>query len=430
MASVVEAWLNERRRRFGLQVAPTSLPQCEKWQIIDGELRHVSGRFFQVVGARAITPAGGSWEQPLLRQEEVGLLAFLVREADGRFEWLLQAKAEPGNVGGTQIAPTIQATESNFQRVHGGAATRFLEWFASDGDEHVVADVVASEIGTRFLRKRNRNAVALVPRGRRVTLGGAWEWFPSSELRSLLALDYAVGTEARSVIASAPWTLIADGTPFSRWHEARGFRGTLVVSHEADADVSSLVTELEQARASASAGAHEIPLDDLRGWKVDDRGIHPERPGSVSVRYVWVAARDREVGQWCQPLMERTGTARADLVCQRRDGVLRFLLRTTWEPGLAERIELGPSRLVDDARTLERPGNETTRLSMLQSDEGGRFLNCRTRYRIVERRAEPIEPPRAGEHWVTLAQLETLAHRPTTLTNETRTLISMLLSLA
>ena len=67
---------------------------------------------------------------------------------------------------------------------------------------------------------------------------------------------------------------------------------------------------------------------------------------------------------------------------------------------------------------------------MLQSDEGGRFMHCTTRYRIVELQPAPLVPARSDEHWLTLAQLETLAHQPTMLTSETRTALSMVLSLA
>ena len=426
----VEAWLDERRSGFGLQVARATLSHCAAWRLEEGELRHVTGRFFQVVGAEAVTPAGETWQGPLLRQEEIGLLAFLVRESVSGHQWLLQAKAEPGNVGGVQIAPTIQATESNFQRVHGGAATRFIEWFLSGSDEHVVTDVLGSEIGSRFLRKRNRNALALVPAGRRVALGGAWRWFDGVELRAVLGRSYAVGTEARSVIVSGPWSLIADGRPFSRWRGGRDFRSKLARSYETEPEVAGTLAQLGRARAAAVPGAGQIPLQELGDWRLDERGLHPRGRRRASVSFVSVVAHDREVHQWCQPLMGRTGVAACDLICQEREGVLRFLLRAAWEHGLMERIELAPSRLVDDVREIERPDDETVRLSMVQSDEGGRFLHCRTRYRIIEWSAGDAEPTRPGEHWLTLAQLEALAHQPTALTNETRTALSLLLQWA
>ena len=79
---------------------------------------------------------------------------------------------------------------------------------------------------------------------------------------------------------------------------------------------------------------------------------------------------------------------------------------------------------------MEHRADERTRLSMLQSDEGGRFLRCRTRYRILERSSAQPVPALDNEHWLSLAQLEALAHQPTMLTNEARTVLSLLLSMA
>ena len=35
-------------------------------------------------------------------------------------KYLLQAKVEPGNINKIQISPTVQATRSNYLRIHGG----------------------------------------------------------------------------------------------------------------------------------------------------------------------------------------------------------------------------------------------------------------------------------------------------------------------
>ena len=427
----VSAWLADRRQRSDLRVTPATLSGCSQWKLVDGELRHRTGRYFQVVGARALTDAGETWEQPMIRQEEIGLLGFLVRSCESGYEWLAQAKTEPGNVRGTQLGPTVQATESNFQRVHGGAPTRWLEWFDGGSVAERRYEVLGSEHGSRFLRKRNRNALVLVAHRRAPAAVEGWRWTSSAELRPLLARDFSVNTDARSVIVSSPWTYIAaGGSPFSGWTGHSGFGQRLLRSYRADPNVGQILGQLRLARASAPAGASEVALPELDAWIVDERGVRPREGSGIAIRHVRVSARDREVPEWCQPLLSTGRVTSCDLVCQERDGVLHFLLRAVWEPGLVERVELGASRESPATADLPLAPGECVRLSVLQSDEGGRFLRCATRYRVIERAAASAEPPAAGEHWVTLAQLERLASLPGALNNEARSAVSVLLSLA
>jgi oxidase EvaA len=65
------------------------------------------------------------WDQPMLTHSERGILAFLCRETAGRgVEFLLQAKADPGNIGYLQFCPTIQSTWENIRGLKD--ATRFI----------------------------------------------------------------------------------------------------------------------------------------------------------------------------------------------------------------------------------------------------------------------------------------------------------------
>lgn len=131
------SWIERRRAESRLHVERVKARTCNEWSMSDTEIRHQSGRYFQVVGARVDGGAFDGREQPMISQHEIGILGFLVRLGEDRNEWLVQAKTEPGNAHGTQVAPSVQATESNYQQVHGGDPTRHLEWFtatrSSDG---------------------------------------------------------------------------------------------------------------------------------------------------------------------------------------------------------------------------------------------------------------------------------------------------------
>jgi len=430
LASVID-WLDERRAASNLSVRRVALEDCRSWSLDGGELRHSSGRYFQVVGARVSTGAYAGWCRPMIRQHEVGLLSFLVVERDGRAEWLVQAKTEPGNVGGTQLAPTVQATASNQERVHGGAATRFLDLFTGQagGARHRVrSDLLASEQGTRFLGKRNRNMVVSIDPADAPPGEDAWRWVGAAAIRQLLARDFMVNADARSVIAAGPWSLLADASdPFATRASSRGFRGRLRRSYESGADTVPVLQELAARRAVAAPLVEELALAWEDGWLIEGC---PEPMGDGLALFA-VDVADREVSLWCQPLLTSRATEGCDLHTQVRGGVLRALFRFIAEPGLRNLVELGPTVQTDRGVTHGAPPGDASaiRLNVLQSDEGSRFLDCVVRYRIIEIRSGDAVTPPDGV-WLSLSEIEALAAMSGVFSNEARSCISLLLSLA
>src|SRR5450759_4992234 len=84
--------------------------------------------------SRACGPRAGplrevaSWDQPIYTQPEGGILGLIAREHAAKgVEFLLYAKAEPGNIGVLQLCPSIQSTWSNIRRAHGGKLSPMLE---------------------------------------------------------------------------------------------------------------------------------------------------------------------------------------------------------------------------------------------------------------------------------------------------------------
>src|ERR1700674_2972671 len=88
------------------------------------DLRHRSGQFFAIEGARV---EGGdvrevtSWDQPTMTQLDGGLLRMLAREtSQSGVEFLLQAIAECGNIDVLKLGPSIQNIWPNIRRAHAG----------------------------------------------------------------------------------------------------------------------------------------------------------------------------------------------------------------------------------------------------------------------------------------------------------------------
>ena len=158
----IKAWIKRRNREVEVKIEKIPFDQMNMWHSdVDGSVHHDSGRFFSIVGIDVRTDYGSNhhWRQPIINQPEVGYLGILTKEIDGVLYCLMQAKIEPGNVNCVQISPTLQATKSNYSRVHSGKSPNYLEYFVNTKPENIILDQLQSEQGARFLRKRNRNII-------------------------------------------------------------------------------------------------------------------------------------------------------------------------------------------------------------------------------------------------------------------------------
>ena len=155
------SWIRDLNANTCVRIEECSIDDCSSW-LYDSEHGRIvsrSGKFFSITGMRWIIDGVTVSEQPVIIQPEIGYLGILCAEIDGVLNFLMQAKIEPGNVNCVQPSPTIQATRSNFTRVHGGRAPTYLELFSDPSRCTIIYDRIQSEQGSRFLRKRNRNII-------------------------------------------------------------------------------------------------------------------------------------------------------------------------------------------------------------------------------------------------------------------------------
>ncbi|MFE3588711.1 NDP-hexose 2,3-dehydratase family protein [Streptomyces niveus] len=382
----VPRWLAERRRAHRFSVERIPLRALDGWHPdpVTGNLTHRSGGFFTVEGLRVKVGQGPvpEWQQPVINQPEIGLLGILAREFDGVLHFLMQAKMEPGNPNLLQLSPTVQATRSNYTRAHRGSAVRYLEHFLGPGGtgrpqdgNGVLADVLQSEHGSWFYGKFNRNT--LVETEHEVPLAPDFCWLTLGQLGELLHHDTLVNMDARTVLACAP---VAHGDTYAR-HED-----------------TELLSWLTAERARHDVDATLIPLKDVTGWHHDAWSIDHDQGRHFSVVAVSVEAASREVRGWTQPLFAPAGTGVTAFLTRRIAGVPHLLVSSKAEGGLQGGVELGPTvqctpenyaHLPQAARprfldTVLTAGPSRIRYEAVHSEEGGRFLDARSRYLFVE----------------------------------------------
>ena len=132
-------------------VKKKKLSDLKNWNIKENKIYHSSNKFFQIFGFRITTNYyyNKNWDQPLIIQNEKGILGILRRKYKGSHQYLLQAKMEPGNINKVQLSPTVQATKSNYSRVHGGKRVKYLSFFKNSSKKNLV-NSQQSEQGFRY----------------------------------------------------------------------------------------------------------------------------------------------------------------------------------------------------------------------------------------------------------------------------------------
>lgn len=434
-------WLEQRRQSARHVSEKISFPESKEWLFENGRLVHTTGGFFSVEGIRCRASHLGlnDLQQPIINQPEVGILGFLVYRHEVGFDWLVQAKNEPGNIGGVQLAPAVQATFSNYTRLHGGEATHYLQHFKEEGA--FLSDSLQSEQGTRFLKKFNRNMISEV-HTRLDAETNNFCWFSSGEIKNALLEDYALNTDARSVLTTGPWSLLAERHGLFKGDKARKLFGDGLAGSYALGVRSGLLSDIQKSiqvlRDEVALSYELTALGELKGWAVSDNGVEPLDSGhDLLVEQYKVNSPDREKPKWDQPLVRSINVDDVVLLCQMRNGSLRFLLRPAIEGGLTGGVELGPS-FKKECKALfpkwlcdlidETEGHTVIQLE--QSDEGGRFMESRARYRIVELPEDVDVPCDRHNFWVSLSELEQLCRTPKLMTNEARSVVSVCLGLA
>ncbi|MFE4373636.1 NDP-hexose 2,3-dehydratase family protein [Streptomyces sp. NPDC056835] len=418
----VTGWLAERARSHRFTVRRVPLDRLDHWSFAPGtgDLVHRSGRFFAVRGLSARLGEGpfGNWQQPVIHQPEVGILGILAREFDGVLHFLMQAKMEPGNPNLVQLSPTVQATRSNYQRVHAGSHVTYLEHFTDAPPHLVLADSLQSEHGAWFYRKANRNMLVEAA-GTEVPAAPDHCWLTLGQLGELLRLDNVVNMDARTVLGCLPLPATGPGALHS--------------------DIG-LLSWLTAERARHDADVRLMPLAEVEGWTRDTDGIRRPDGRYFRVTGVAVEAGNREVTGWSQPLIEPCGTGVAAFLFRRLGGVPHLLVHARAEAGFLNRVELAPTvqcapRDWETVRAADRPPflqavlravrEGGAHYSAVHSEEGGRFLDACVRYLFVmaDEDTAPLDAPR-GYTWATVGQLNSLAAHGHYLNVQARTLLA------
>lgn len=436
-------WLFEYRRSIGCTIERIRFSESNQWALDEAQatLRHASGRFFTIQGYRGVSNYRPDFWQPLINQPETGTQGFIVRNGAAGLDLLVQARTEPGNVGLVQIGPTIQATYSNYTAAHNGRRQPFLEQFHQPErfGSRVLVDTVQPELGSRFLKKWNRNIVIHAPALANYS-HPMFRWISLPTLARLMRLDHVVNNDARLVVGLLALECGADlfaGTTNPLGEAVcQSFRSTSGVSFRSSAEAADW---LAGVRSRETLHAEELSLSELPEWEIADDEIRHKRGLHFSVIQLRVHAPDREVFDWDQPLIAAAHTGKIVLMVKEVDGVLNLLFRAEAQLGNAHGAELQPTFCDDNdgapgapqaIRDLLNEKRVRERFTFEGSDEGGRFFQCISRFDIRWLDSSVNAQLPDGYAWLTLGQIRELLAGTDFISDESRSILSLFLTAA
>jgi oxidase EvaA len=201
-------WFNKKREESDMIVEEIGIKDLDKWDIDhnSGNVKHESGGFFEVIGVKVSNTfdrevGKKGWTQPMIAKNPGGILGIIMKKINGIPHYLLQAKAEPGNIGKLQLSPTLQATTSNLLKAHGGSKPLFAEYFNEENNPKIIYAKWQSEDGGRFHLKSNYNMIVEIKEDDELKIPDSFIWVTLYQIKQLMKIENFIGPHVRGIIS-------------------------------------------------------------------------------------------------------------------------------------------------------------------------------------------------------------------------------------
>lgn len=445
-------WMKEKNEAVYSQISEVPIRSLKDWSYDGNKIQHKSGKFFSIDGIKVITNYGltAEWEQPIINQPEIGFLGFIVKKINGVLHFLLQAKIEPGNLNIVQLSPTLQATRSNYMRVHKGKAPLYLEYFTGEKKVEVLIDQLQSEQGARFLQKRNRNIIVEIDEKEEIPLYDNFLWLSLRQIKELLRYPNVVNMDTRTVISCIQFGgykesdlrfLMAFKNLFDiNVDRASSFLISVLNEENHLHDLLHIIHWITSLKFKYELQIEKVPLSKVKDWGFDNGILHHKDNKYFSVIGVNVEIGNREVVSWDQPMVQSAQDGLMGFLVKKINGIYHFLVQAKLEAGNFDIVEMAPT--IQCLTGNYRKGKNEYEICYLdvflnakeeniwyatyQSEEGGRFYHEQNLNMIVEVGDDfPVEV-HENYCWMTLNQMLSFVTYNNYLNMAARSLISVI----
>jgi len=376
----VDSWIKKQKSKLVFSVKKKNLINLNKWIVTKKTISHESKKFFNVVGVRVKTNfhKKKTWDQPLFFQNEIGILGILRREYKGKKQYLIQAKMEPGSLNRLQLSPTVQATKSNYTRVHSGKKVTYLNFFKNINRRNIVVNSPQSEHGDRCLFKYNNNMIIDV--NKNIKIKKNFIWLNKSQLNQLINKNNKLNMNSISVLSCSIKNNNFDFPLHSLGYIEKWFRNL---------------------KKKYYINRKVIPLNNIKKWKFDKKSIFHKSEKYFSVIGVKVLTNSREISSWEQPIIQANWLGLSGFITKKINLTDHYLVRFSVKSGLRQ-PGLSCTVHTSSIKTFSTNKNYSPQMkkyfkkcfidgshgkvlyNKIQSDEGGRFYHSQTKNIIVK----------------------------------------------
>ncbi len=346
---------HETNQRDNFVVKEIGISNLKSWSFDDNNiLAHDSGRFFKVLGIE-----GKDYKSGILLQNEIGTLGLITCMYDEVLHMLVQFKKEPGNILPAQLSPTLQATLSNQNKVHGGSAPKYLEYFEDKQQKKIISKLLPEQ-GFRYWQKYNKNTIIKTNYFKE---DENFYWMTLGQIYEFSSIDNSINSCLRSVLS----LLNFDSTdiPTHKYNKVMK-----VIDSEKKQNINNF--KLIESIINSYDRSNDVLFFDTDIDKFFLKGI------SISIE-------NREVGEWDQPIIYDPFIKQYGLVSFIENNKRKYLLKLNFEPGYEFGFSLGPSFIkreydkTDFLKELKNKIGENSSFKLIKninmSEEGGRFYN-------------------------------------------------------
>lgn len=212
-----------------------------------------------------------------------------------------------------------------------------------------------------------------------------------------------------------------------------------LTEHNPQMSTAEVVQWIEDLNQRTTFKIQKIPLARMEGWDFDKRGNLRHRSGKFfSIEGVRIQTNYGHVSQWSQPIIYQPEVGILGILCQKRDGILYFLMQAKIEPGNVNQIQLSPTVQATRSNYTQVHGGQRPPyldyfidlrskkviVDQLQSEQGARFLKKRNRNMIVEIPTDWEIQLQENFCWLTLGQIKKLMLHDNIVNMDARTVLS------
>jgi oxidase EvaA len=383
---------------FSLQ--KINLSSQTDWSVKDGAISHKSGGFFHVAGCRS----SSGEEHLVLYQPQGAYNGLLTYKSEDETHLLLQARVEPGNTGVVQYGPTVQSTPANYLRLHKGKPTAYLDYFMGyRSDCQPISQSTQLDLGRRYFQKTK--TLSFIECDEMIPTEENYIWVPLKVIKQAVVLDNFLNTDLRSMLS-----LVA------------------IKDHLQPPPTFSApaINPLQSDRFNSSR-ASLAPLEKLINWRLSDRGVESVSSEGNEVYMYKVSCTNRETSVWTQPLFHIDKIGAVIMMLRIVKEELQVLLSIDNEFGISGGFIINPSFVLDDESLAENLKDSEIIAQLLQSEEGGRFMENQFRYMLMEANKDYI--PNQNQTWVSITELCRIFQCSNMASIHLRSIASMLLSI-